>query len=69
MSQATGTTFQMCRIFIEDEFKKSSGNQLEGSIMRGNSIATKLTKSYLSILSTLIDGLLQNTKLGRNTFK
>lgn len=40
----------MIRLFVEDEFKKDYANQ-EGSIMRGNTLASKLTKAYLSIKS------------------
>eukprot|EP01114_Cavostelium_apophysatum_P017693 TRINITY_DN5318_c0_g1_i2.p1 TRINITY_DN5318_c0_g1~~TRINITY_DN5318_c0_g1_i2.p1 ORF type:complete len:955 (-),score=273.67 TRINITY_DN5318_c0_g1_i2:490-3312(-) len=43
MSRATGQTFQMVRIFMEDEFKKNTA-ATEGSIMRGNTIASRMTK-------------------------
>lgn len=41
-----GTAVQLCKIFIEEEFKKFSKED-PGSIMRGNSVASKLTKIYL----------------------
>jgi hypothetical protein len=45
---ATGTSFPIIRSFIQDEFKNNVKASGEGSIMRGNSIASKLTKAYLS---------------------
>jgi hypothetical protein len=46
MSFVTGTTLPLIRAFIEDEFE--SGRSEEGSILRDNTMATKLMKSYLN---------------------
>jgi hypothetical protein len=49
MAIGTGLTFQMIRTFVGEEFRKGAG-LTEGSIMRGNTIASKLTKAYFSTL-------------------
>jgi len=49
MGLATGLCLQMIKIFVEEEFKKDQGTT-EGSIMRGNTIASKVTKAYLNII-------------------
>jgi hypothetical protein len=49
LSLATGTTFPLIRYLILDEFKKNAKDD-PGSIMRGNCMASKVTKAYLSIL-------------------
>eukprot|EP01117_Protostelium_nocturnum_P009725 TRINITY_DN3477_c0_g1_i2.p1 TRINITY_DN3477_c0_g1~~TRINITY_DN3477_c0_g1_i2.p1 ORF type:complete len:986 (-),score=291.18 TRINITY_DN3477_c0_g1_i2:42-2999(-) len=46
ISQATGTTFDMIRHYIADDFKRHATAD-QGSIMRGNCIASKLTKEFL----------------------
>ncbi|PRP75822.1 ras GTPase-activating protein with iq motif [Planoprotostelium fungivorum] len=60
LSQATGTTFDMIRYFVAEDFKRHAGSDA-GSIMRGNCIASKLTKEFLKrvgrpYLTTLLAG-------------
>ena len=49
LAAATGTLFPMIRQFILEEFRKNSKED-PGSIMRGNCVASKLTKLYLRML-------------------
>lgn len=47
LSLTSGVTFPMIRFFIEDDFAKNARGD-PGAIMRGNCIASKLTKEYLN---------------------
>eukprot|EP01118_Nematostelium_gracile_P002112 TRINITY_DN1225_c0_g1_i1.p1 TRINITY_DN1225_c0_g1~~TRINITY_DN1225_c0_g1_i1.p1 ORF type:complete len:253 (+),score=71.45 TRINITY_DN1225_c0_g1_i1:88-846(+) len=46
---ATGVGLQMVRTFVEEDFQKNTGST-EGSIMRGNTVASKIAKAYLNII-------------------
>jgi len=69
LSQATGTTFEMIRFFIAEDFRRHADTD-SGSIMRGNCIASKLTKELLKrigrpYLATLLSGPV-NTLIDEN---